>query len=685
MISAKDRSLQIVAFLLLGVFSFILYSGTYEYVLVWERGTPNAFFLFDRQFLRDFLSTPGGFTMYAWRFFEQFYEYTASGALVVAALITGLGVLLHGVLKRRLGGASLFFALLPCVALATTPNFRIVDLTVGLIASVGSFVIYQRLPEGAARRIYALLAMPALYLLAGGCFWLFAWWVVLTEWLEEKPSASLAWKLFLPALAAGLPVIAWRWLFLVPLRSAFLSPTVFASAWPRPVMLLYGYLALLPLWARVASRARVVSEERSKVGFVAGTGLLMLISVALLWFCSAPTASEFAEYQPLYKQKRWDDILRKAAGNPSPNLMTQFFTNCALAHKGKLLDEMFRYPQTFGTRGLILNFVPSTEPGRAGEDKKGAMYNSDLFFEMGHVNMAIALAFDDIVLRGRTYENVSRMAECSMANEDFGTARKYVTLLERTLFHRSFAGRCERLLADKKAGDEYFAPVRARLPTVELPMTLRNFVPLLTLVESHPENRMAFDYLIAWCLLDEQALPMMPDYLGHLKEAGYAALPVHVQEALLTYENSRGRAVEMPPFAYDPKIEARFSEFVEKVERSPSKPVAQRELGPSFGGTFMYYALFLRPGDPHNYGAVYWRLGNEFQALSMDDEALAHYRNAVLLNPQVPGIHLSLAGLLEKQGKREEAAFEYGEARRTDRSATSVPFKLTPAAPEKIE
>ena len=364
MISAKDRSLQIVAFLLLGVFSFILYSGTYEYVLVWERGTPNAFFLFDRQSLRDFLSTPGGFTMYAWRFFEQFYEYTASGALVVAALITGLGVLLHGVLKRRLGGASLFFALLPCVALATTPNFRIVDLTVGLIASVGSFVIYQRLPKGVARRIYALLAMPALYLLAGGCFWLFAVWVVMTEWLEEKPSASLAWKLFLPALAAGLPVIAWRWLFLVPLRSAFLSPTVFASAWPRPVMLLYGYLALLPLWARVASRARAVSEERSKLGFVAAAGLLTLIAATLLWFCNEPAASEFAEYQPLYKQKRWDDILRKAAGNPSPNLMPQFFTNCALAHKGKLLDEMFHYPQTFGTRGLVLNFTVSASGGR---------------------------------------------------------------------------------------------------------------------------------------------------------------------------------------------------------------------------------------------------------------------------------------------------------------------------------
>ena len=323
------------------------------------------------------------------------------------------------------------------------PNFAIIDITVGLIASVGPFLIYLRLPKGAARRIYALAAMPALYLLSGGCFWLFALWVAAAEWLEGKPSANLAWKLLLPALAASLPVIAWRWLFMVPLRSAVLYPTVFASAYLRSALLLYGYLALLPFWAKASCRVRALSAVGSKRGFAAGAGLLALTAVALLWFCYEPAASEFAEYQQLYKQKRWDDILRKAAGNPSPGLMPQFFTNCALCHKGKLLDEMFHYPQTYGPRGLMLNFVASRISGGAGDDRNGAMYNSDLFFEMGHVNMALQLAFDHMVLRGRTYENVSRMAECNMANGACKTARKYVALLERTLFHRGFARRCE--------------------------------------------------------------------------------------------------------------------------------------------------------------------------------------------------------------------------------------------------
>ena len=685
MMSTKDRSLQIVAFLLLGVFCFILYRTTYEYVLEWQRETTNAFFLFNRQFLVDFLSTPGGLLMYASRFFEQFYEYTALGALVVAVLVAGFGVLLYGVLKRLMGGAALFCALLPCVALATTLSFEIIDITAGLIVSVGPFLIYLRLPKGAARRIYALVAMPALYLLAGGCFWLFALWVVLTEWIEEKPSANLAWKLFLPALAALLPVIAWRWLFMVPLRSALLHPTIFAEPQPLPAKVLYGYLALLPLWAKASGRVRAVSAEGSKRGFAAGAGLLALMAVVSILSCYEPAQSEFAEYHQLYEQKRWDDILHKAAGNPSQGLMPQFFTNCALSHKGKLLDEMFRYPQPYGPRGLILS-TGSTKPDGAGEDTDWAMCNSDLFFEMGHVNAALGVAFDHMILRGRTYENVSRMAECSLANGDCVTARKYVALLERTLFHRGFARRCEGLLADAKARDEYFAQVRARMPTVDVPMELAGgFVPLLLLFESHPQNRMAFDGLIAWCLLDNQAFPMLPDYLGHLKDAGYTALPAHVQEALLTYEKWSGRAVEMSDFGYDPKMEARFSTFLEKIERSPSKLVAQRELGPSFGGTFMYYYAFRTPRDAVNYGPVYLRLGNEFQALGMDEQALAHYRNAVLLSPQVAEMHLSLAELLEKQGRVEEAASEYGEARRLGRSPPPSPLKQMPVASERAE
>ena len=644
------------------MFTFLLYNWTYGYVLVWQRVTTASFFVFDRQFLADYLPMPGGLINYAVRFFGQFYEYTALGALVVAVLVTGLGVLLHGVLKRLMGGAALFCALLPCVVMAATLSANIIDITLGLIASVGPFLIYLRLPKGRARRIYALVAMPALYLLAGGCFWLFALWVAATEWLEGKPTANLAWKLLWPVLAVSLPLAAWRWLFMVPLRSALLRPTIFEDLHPLPAVLLYGYVALLPFWAWASRRWRVTSAEGSQRGLAAGAALLALAAVVPLWFCYQPEESELMAYQQLYQQKRWDDILSKSAGNPSLGLMPQFFTNCALVHEGKLLDEMFHYPQAYGPRGLILNF-PRARNG-AQDDTDRAMYDSDLFFEMGHVNAAFTLAFGHMVLCGMTYHNVSRMAECSLANGASEIARKYVTLLDRTLFHREFARRCERLLSDSKAREEYYAPLRAQMPTVDLPLLTVNFMFPLNLVECHPENRMAFDYLIALCLLDGQALPMMPHYLAHLKDAGYTRLPTHVQEALLTSEKLGGRRIPIPGFGYDPETRARFSEFLEEMKRASYRAGAHPDLGPELDGTFMYYCTFLQPRGTFNYGYVYWRLGNEFQALGMDEEALVHYRYATLLGPLNAQAQFSLADELKKQGRTEEADAVYARARK---------------------
>jgi tetratricopeptide (TPR) repeat protein len=685
MMSVKDRRLEGIAFLAFGAFCVVLYSWTYEYVLVWGRDSDQSFFLFTRQFLTDFLPIPGGLIHYAGRFFEQFYEYTALGALVVALLLTGLAVLLHGVLKRLMDRAALFCALLPCILLATTLGSNIINMTVGLIASVGPFLIYLHLPKGGTRRIYALVAMPALYLLSGGYFWLFAFWVAATEWLENKPSANVTWKLLWPALAVGVPVIAWRWLFLVPLRGAFLRPTIFVQAPPLQAMLVLGYLALLPFCAKASRRWRAASAEGAQRGLVAGAALLALTAVVPIWLCCEPTGSELTAYLRLYRQKRWDDILSRAAGNPSTALMQQFFTNCALSHKGRLLDEMFHYPQPHGPRGLIMNF-PGVRRG-VQDDTERAMYDSDLFFEMGHVDEALTLAFDHMMRCGMTYENVSRMAECSLANGADETARKYVALLGRTLFHRGFARRCERLLADAKARDEYFAQVRARMPTVDLPIPdAGSFVPLLALVESHSDNRMAFDYLIAWCLLEPQAFPMLPDYLSHLKEAGYTVLPTHVQEALLTLEERSGRAVEIPGFRYDPKTKARFHEFLGAIGIPPYGPVERPELWASFDDTFMYYDASKRKRSAYNYGQIFWYLGNELGALGMDEEALAHYRCAVWLIPRVALTHLKLADLLKKQGKLDEAEFEYGEARKLGRPPAQPSGKLNQGAPpERVE
>ena len=371
---------------------------------------------------------------------------------------------------------------------------------------------------------------------------------------------------------------------LVPLRGALLAPTIFAKPpYPRAAILLYGCLALLPLWAKaLAARLKAGSAAGSSRRFIAAAGLLAVLAVGLPCVCYDSTLREFTAYHQLYKQKRWDDILRKAEGARSPELMTQFFTNCALYHKGRLLDEMFRYPEAWGARGLILDFPGTGYVRTPRNDSEQAMLNSDLFFEMGHVNAAYMDAYDEMVVDGRTYENVKRMAECSMVKGNYPLATQFLTMLERTLYHRGYAREYKALLADPKARELHFAEQRSHLPTVELPIGGLGFVSALCLLKSDPHNRMAFDYLTAWCLLDRQSFPMLAENVGCLKDAGYNYIPAHVQEGLLTLEAMSGRSAAPEGFRCDPGTTARFNAFAEQMQQSAGNLRAQRAVGAAF-------------------------------------------------------------------------------------------------------
>jgi tetratricopeptide (TPR) repeat protein len=660
----KERRLQVVVFLILGVFTFSLYSWTYDYALALERDTTYSFFLFDRQFLLNFLSLPGGPLAYAVRFLAQFYEYTWLGALVVSALVAGFGLLLHRVLRRLMDGAALFCALLPCIVVATAMSDVVVSIVTGLVVSTCAFLIYLCVPKGAVRRLYALLAIPALYLLSGGFFWLFALWVIAAEWLEGRRPASLVWQFLFTAAAVATPVVAWRWLFMVTLRGALLGPTALATLGRPllPALLVYGYLVSLPFWARAFARVRPAPTAGWNRRFLAGAAVLALLAVALQWVCYDANLNEFTEYRELYKQKRWDDILQKGQTASSEELMTQFFINCALYHKGRLLDELFRYRQDWGARGLILNPPDMYYVGTPENDLDRAMFNSDLFLEMGSVNAALMYAYNQMIVKGETYENVKRVAECAMVRGNYAWAMKFLTMLERTLFRRAEALRYEALLADPKAREAYFAEQRSRLPTVELPIEQANFIPALSLLKSDPHNRMAFDYLTAWCLLDRQSLPMLAENVGCLKAAGYDYIPLALQEGLLELETMSGRSLAPKGFGFDQGTVARFNAFVAKLRQSQGDSADERALAQAFAGTFMAYAKFISPAPTISYAFAQMAVAKELRALGRTAEAIAHYEYALWINPASAEAHAALAEMLKSQGRLEEAAFHEREA-----------------------
>lgn len=594
------------------VASFLVLHWAYGYVIAFKSETNDCFFLFSRPFFFEFLDHPAGPVRYAGRFLGQFYHYRWLGALIIAASVACFGFLFYRVLAKREQTVPVFQVLLPCILLLAlhTSTFFVLQDTLGLYASCCAFLGYLSLPGTRWRRLYALAVTPIVYLLAGVYVGVFVAWVAASEWLESPRQSRLVFTAAWVALGVALPFIAWRWVFPIPLRSALTCPIIFAppfrSGWPDQSLAQFvadGMLAaglcvvllLVPFWSRLFSATplagfwRTRAERRSRAALVFA---IAVIGILLHWTRYDTALAKVVTCRQFYKQRQWDALLQEAKENPYGDHRVQFMTNFALCHKGELLDEMFSYPQPWGTRGLFLNFSGTQTANPAEDDTHDGMYNSDLLYEMGHVNFALQHAHNSISLLGKTYETLTRMAECSMVNGNEAMARKYLNLLERTLFHRDLARRYKAILADPGAAEQEFGALRERLPTVDgFGHPTRHF---LVLLQSKPDNRMAFEYLMAWLLLEKtpDAVESISADVGHLRDVGLTRLPRHCQEAMLLKALFTETPVDPQGFHYDRAV----AERVDRFGHDMSGQGALRDTSMAqalYGDTYMFYWFFV--------------------------------------------------------------------------------------------
>jgi len=599
--------------------SFVTFQWAYGYVIGFQRDTNDCFFLFGHGFLLEFLDRPAGPLRYAGRFLGQFYHHERLGAAIVAGCIACFGALFHRVLTKLDENASFLRASFACVlllALHMSPLCLVHD-TLGLCASCGAFFGYLSMPGTRIRRFYAVLVTPIAYLALGFYAWFFVIWVALFEWLDGPLRSGLPFKIGYVVFAATVPLAAWRWLFSISLRGAWTCPLMigppFRTGSPyqtsrqlaADVLLAVASSVLLlsmPFWGRLFARKRFGRLRRMAFGGrrrVAWGMATFAVAALFGWLRYDAPLATLVDCHRLYRQRQWSSLLERARRNPFGDLRVQFMTNFALCHQGRLLDAMFGYPQSWGTRGLVLNYSGRPGLSELEDDTAKGMYNSDLYFEMGLINAALRHAYNAMAIQGETYDTIRRMAECSMVNGNHAMAAKYLTLLEKTLFHREFARRWKAILADPRATWRELADVRKRLPTVDGDVLRHPSVPFLLLLEARPDNRMAIDYLMAWLLLDksERSLASIGcrEGIRQLQNAGYASIPTHCQEALWLWQRLGRPPVDLQGFDYDEATTARVDAFLSDPALRLGGQAALEHARTRYGDTYLFYYFFVSP------------------------------------------------------------------------------------------
>ena len=564
-------------------------------------------FLRGTGFLKDFLMYPGGLLEYASAGISQYFYYGWAGALIatiVAALLCLLGRLF---VAAATGVRTRLLHYVPALIVLVLYSGYLHQLTACLVvlSALALACAYSWLPmrNGPLRLAVFVLLVGGLHYVAGGAYLLFGLLCALFEVLHRRKWALAGACL---AVTGVVPYVIGRQIMLVPTLAAYgrLLPLQGQGIWQTAVLLpgLWSFYVLAPpavaMWRAVAAAkaGRVANEPGRPPGRLRWRAeTAALLAVAAL---CAVLSLEVGFRTPLRIERHaraqdWPELLREAQRLESYDLALGWHVNRALYHTRQLPYQMFSFPQS------ELHLLPSDIAFRGGKMPDIVYVDfADLMFELGRVNTAEYLAYRGLEFVGDRPFLLQRLALISLAKGETEAARILLGALSRDLIMGDWARRHIALL---EAGpglpaDEEMQQVRSR-------MTVKDtigFGPieqmLLDLLERNPRNRMAFEYLMAYCLLTRDLNGFVAN-IGRLDDFSYPHIPRHYEEALALHALAGGTTPELGNRAVRWETLSRLGEFNAILKRFGNDTAGAREAAaPEFGDSYFFYFKFGIPG-----------------------------------------------------------------------------------------
>jgi len=579
-------------------------------------------------FLRQSLTVPGGFTVYACGFLSLGFHHSWLGA----GIIVLAGACLSGLTRRHLARAGLARASVPAafpaIALFLIYSHYKHPLPMSLAVSSGlllSLLFEQQPLRRPLARVAAFCLMAAVgFWLAGtGALLVFAVMTTLHAIFLRRDWTTAA--LALPAGAAIVWVLA-QYLFLIPVRQAFVILTPFAQpptagkdTFLRALtFLLYGLAPLLLLLAILGRRVfdrqgrkptahskktrgkhKHAATERKRPSLAAlAKPILAALPVAMmalgLYFSHEDLRKPYVLSNYHWRQKQWDEILELARSLPGnrTNVFVSHDILRALYHTGRLPYDMFRFP-------LVPEAILLTHEKR--ETDLTQLKLCDLFLELGHVNMAQKLASELVATEGHPGIAIEKLGWISIIKEQPATARVYLEALKKAPLYR---GTAESLLQSLDGG---FAPeqaayidrIRSCLRDEKAGVTGTEPVDqwLAALLEHNPRNRMAFEYLMA-CYLLTGRVDKIAENVPRLRDLGYREIPSLYEEAILIHCEAELRKVNLAGFSMSRESVEKYEKFLQiaSVMQSQNRQIAFNRLVREFGASYFFYYSFGRVG-----------------------------------------------------------------------------------------
>jgi hypothetical protein len=553
-------------------------------IYCWQQTIPLPF--------TSYLHYPGGISdLLAARLLELLalpYWGSIVVALLVVIVFFSLLLIFRRMKDNPLYFTALLLALVPYMILFAhyrLPAGVITGLTAGfLLAALQSLYSPGR---SVSRSGYYFIAGVVVYFVAGAPGLIILVQVALIEIVLQKRTLELA-SVLLPLLIIPLCFMA---LFdaVYTLKYAYLGafiiqgyelPGIFYITLCSPLLILLVCYGISSLFSRF-----VVKNP----ALVSGTGIIMALVVLFFSLKAGINENEriILSVAKASFDEDWEKVLQLTEGRHVGNRVVQFEINRALYHTGRLLDDMFHYPQEFGEEGLFLEYNYASSV---------AIHMSKFYSDLGFVTEARHWANEAHIGFMRHPLVLQQLVKTYIAMGNQVIALKYLRILSGSRLYRDWCGRTLKMIEDGKAlEDPEIQFYIANNPEIDyFASTKYPTEKLLAFYHCNRDNRMAFEYLIASYLLQHE-LGKVVNRLQGFRDLDYKKLPDAVEEAMLIYvTKTKEENPKLADFAVNVRKLEEFRDFSRKVLDGKTKREGM-EKASEYRNTYWYYVLFTSP------------------------------------------------------------------------------------------
>ena len=305
--------------------------------------------------------------------------------------------------------------------------------------------------------------------------------------------------------------------------------------------------------------------------------LQIAVFTVLCWFGFKSFANFEAEeimtYDHLARNERWNDIMKYAERNPPRNYLSLAMLNLSLAKTGQLGNRMFTYDQ-HGVNGLFLPF---------NREYVTAIMGNEILYQLGLTNASQEYAFESmetIPNMGKSSRVIKRLAETNLINGQYKVSEKYLKILEKTIFYRKWAKTTLTVLnnEEKINDDPDWGEKRKFSVKNDYFFHIKNIEAVLNrMVKEHPDNKIAFEYLMAFYMINKDMRNFI-NLIPAMEKMEYSKVPVSYQEAVMYIIglNNEDPIANSPPYvSQDTKL--RMKAYADIYTRYPDAKEATGE------------------------------------------------------------------------------------------------------------